>query len=57
MLGLGLEGWVPTQNYEVVVALCKQMKEVALMEVTLEEEWAEIRMHRPWDNMDKQIYM
>jgi len=48
MLGLGPEGWVPTQDYEEAVALCKQMKEEAL---------AEILAHWPWDAMDEGKYM
>ncbi|OCB90939.1 hypothetical protein A7U60_g1850 [Sanghuangporus baumii] len=57
MLGLGPEGWVPTQHYEEAVALCKQMKEEALTEVTSEEERAEIMTHWPWDDMDEGKYM
>ena len=56
MLGLGPEGWVPTQDYEEAVALCKQMKEEALMEATSEEEQAEMA-HWPWDDMDEGKYM
>ncbi|KAL5523379.1 hypothetical protein ACEPAF_1646 [Sanghuangporus sanghuang] len=57
MLGLGPEGWVPTQHYEEAVALCKQMKEEALTEVTSEEDRAEIMAHWPWDDMDEGKYM
>ena len=56
MLGLGPEGWVPTQDYEEAVALCKQMKEEALTEATSEEERAEMA-HWPWDDMDEGKYM
>ena len=56
ILGLGPEGWVPTQDYEEAVALCKQMKEEALMEATSEEERAEMA-HWPWDDMDEGKYM
>jgi hypothetical protein len=45
MLGLGPEGWVPTQDYKEAVALCKQMKEEALTEAPSEEERAEIIVH------------
>ena len=55
MLGLGPEGWVPTQHYEAV-ALCKHAKE-GLIGVTSEEERAEIMAHWPWDNMDEGKYM
>jgi hypothetical protein len=57
MLGLGPEGWVPTQHYEEAVALCRQMKEEALTEATSEEERAEIMAHWPWDDMDEGKYM
>ena len=57
MLGLGPEGWVPTQHYEEAVALCKQTKEEALTEATSEEERAEIMAHWPWDDMDEGKYM
>ena len=57
MLGLGPEGWVPPQDYEEAVALCKQMKEEALMEAKSEEERAEILGHWPWDDMDEGKYM
>ncbi|KAH7884287.1 protein kinase subdomain-containing protein PKL/CAK/Fmp29 [Phlebopus sp. FC_14] len=52
MLGLGPEGWVPTQHYEEAVALSKQMKEKGLA-----EERAEIMGHWPWDDMDEGKYM
>jgi hypothetical protein len=57
MLGLGPEGWVPTQDYKETVALCKQMKEEALTEATSEEERAEIMVHWPWDDMCEAKYM
>ncbi|KAH9984925.1 hypothetical protein BJV77DRAFT_1062084 [Russula vinacea] len=57
MLGLGPEGWVPTQDYKETVALCKQMKEEALTEATSEEERAEIMVHWPWDDMYEGKYM
>jgi hypothetical protein len=57
MLGLGPEGWVPTQDYKAAVALSKQMKEAALTEATSEEERAEIMGHWPWDDMDEGKYM
>jgi hypothetical protein len=56
MLGLGPEGWVPTQDYKEAVALCKQMKEEALTEAESEEERVEIMMHWPWDDMDEEKY-
>lgn len=37
ILGLGSAGWVSTQDYKKAIALCKQMKERALMPATLEE--------------------
>ena len=57
MLGLGPEGWVPTQHYEEAVALSKQMKEAALAEARSAEERAEIMGHWPWDDMDEGKYM
>ena len=57
LFGLGPEGWVPTQDYEGAVALCKQMKEEALSEARSEEERAEILGHWPWDDMDEGEYM
>ena len=57
MLGLGPEGWVPTQYYEEAVALSKRMKEEGLAEAASEEERAEIMTHWPWDDMDEGKYM
>ena len=57
MLGLGPEGWVPTQHYEEAVALSKQMKEAVLAEARSAEERAEIMGHWPWDDMDEGKYM
>lgn len=57
MLGLGSEGWVPNQDYEEAVALCKQMKEKALTEAMSEEDRAEIMAHWFWDDMDEGKYM
>ena len=57
LLGLGPEGWVPTQNYEEAVALSKQMKEDGLADVTSEEEQEEIMEHWPWDDMDEGKHM
>lgn len=57
ILGLGTEGWVPTQDYEKAVALSKQMKEAALAETTPDEERAEIMAHWPWDDMDEGKYL
>jgi hypothetical protein len=57
VLDLGPEGWVPTQDYEGAVALCKHMKEQALTEATPAEERVEIMGHWPWDDMDKGKYM
>ena len=57
MLGLGPEGWVPTQHYEEAVALSKQMKEEALVEARSAEERAEIMGHWPWDDMDEGKYI
>jgi hypothetical protein len=48
MLDLGPEGWVPTQDYEGAVALCKHVKEQALTEATPAEERVEITVHWPW---------
>ena len=47
MLGLGPEGWVPTQDYEEAVVLCKHAKEAAVMGVTSEEERAGIMADWP----------
>lgn len=57
MLGLGPEGCMPTQDYKVAMAFCKQMKEAALTEAMLEEERVEIMVHWPWDDMDEGKYM
>jgi hypothetical protein len=57
ILGLGPEGWVPTQHYEESVALCKQVKEESLTEATSEEERAEIMTQWFWDDMDEGKYM
>ena len=57
MLGLGPEGWVPSQHYEEAVALCKHTKEEALTGAASEEDRAEIMAHWPWDDMDEGKYM
>ena len=57
MLGLGPEGWVPTQDYKEAMARCKRMKEEALTGATSEEDRAEIMEHWPWDNMDEGKYV
>ena len=57
ILGLGPEGWVPTQDYKKAMALCKEMKEEALTEATSEEGWAGIMAHWPWDDMDEEKYL
>ena len=57
MLGLGPEGWVPAQDYEGAVAICKQMKEQGLMQIESEKERADILGHWPWDDMDEEKYM
>jgi hypothetical protein len=57
LLGVGPEGWAPTQRYEEAVALCKQLKEDGLTEATSREERVETMDHWPWDDMDKGKYM
>lgn len=57
MVGLGEEGWVPTEDYEDAVAFFKGRKEAALAGANSAEERAEIMGHWPWDNMDEEKYM
>jgi len=56
MFSLRPEGWVPIQDYKAAVILCKQMKVIALIEATSEEEQVEIMVHWPWDDMDEGKY-
>lgn len=56
VIGLGSEGWVPTQHYEGAMELSKQMKVDALAATTSAEEHAEILGHWPWDDMDEEKY-
>ena len=57
MVGLGEEGWVPTEDYEDAVAFFEKMKEEALAGAKSAEERAEIMGHWPWDDMDEEKYM
>ncbi|KAF7370219.1 Protein kinase subdomain-containing protein PKL CAK Fmp29 [Mycena sanguinolenta] len=57
MLGYGLDGWVPVENYEEVMAQIKNMKETALVETESEEVRAEIEAHWPFDDIDEEEYM
>ncbi|KAI0048823.1 hypothetical protein FA95DRAFT_1490296, partial [Auriscalpium vulgare] len=56
MTGYGPEGWVPTERYELVLTLCKQLKDHALSSDLSAEEWAEVAAHWPFDNMDEEKY-
>ncbi|KAG6824493.1 hypothetical protein H0H92_006704 [Tricholoma furcatifolium] len=57
LLGVGSEGWVPTDHYEKAVALSKQFQEEALTYAVSESERMEIAEHWPWDDMDEEAYM
>lgn len=57
MIGLGGEGWVPTEHYEAAASLCKQLKENAFAAAESAEERAEIEGHWPFDDMDEEKYM
>ncbi|PSR75399.1 hypothetical protein PHLCEN_2v9157 [Hermanssonia centrifuga] len=57
MVGLGEEGWVPTEDYEDAVAFFKKSKEEGLADCKSAEERAEIMGHWPWDDMDEEKYM
>jgi hypothetical protein len=56
MIGLGLEGWVPTEHYEEAMTRRKQLKEDTLAAARSAEERAEIAA--PWllDDMDEEKY-
>jgi len=45
MIGLGPEGWVPTEHYEEAMTRSKQLKEDAWAAATSAEERAEIAAH------------
>ena len=55
MLGVGLDGWMPSERYEEVMAGSKLFKERVLAEVT-SEELAQITAHWPFDDMDESKY-
>ncbi|TFK46517.1 protein kinase subdomain-containing protein PKL/CAK/Fmp29 [Heliocybe sulcata] len=57
LLGLAPEGWMPIEESEAKVALCKQMKEIAVIEAMPEEERVELMGHWPWDDMDEGKHM
>ncbi|EIW76253.1 hypothetical protein CONPUDRAFT_139669 [Coniophora puteana RWD-64-598 SS2] len=57
MVGLGEEGWVPTEDYEDAVTFFKERKEEGLARAKSAEERAEIIGHWPWDDMDEEKYM
>ena len=51
MVGLGEEGWVPTEDYEDAMAFFEGRKEEALVYSKSAEDRAEILSHCPWDDM------
>ena len=57
MVGVGEDGWVPTEDYEDAVAFFKKKKEEALADAKSAEERAEIMGHWPWGDMDEVKYM
>ena len=56
-LGMGVEGWVPIQNYEGVMACSKEMKTNALDGVDTAKEREETMNNWPFDDMDEEKYM
>jgi hypothetical protein len=56
VIGFGLEGWVPVEHYEEVMAVSKNLKD-GLAAAESEEEWARIAPHWPLDDMDEEEYM
>ncbi|RDX44619.1 protein kinase subdomain-containing protein PKL/CAK/Fmp29 [Lentinus brumalis] len=57
MLGVGPEGWMPTEHYEEAVTRTRQLKEEALAAAETAEERAEVATHWPFDDMDEEKYM
>ncbi|PPQ83049.1 hypothetical protein CVT24_011988, partial [Panaeolus cyanescens] len=55
--GVGVDGWVPAEDYESTMAFFKDVKEKALATAESEEECEEINDHWPWDDMDEEAYM
>ena len=55
IIGVGSEGWVPTERYEKAMMHNKQLKEV-LAAAESAEERAEIAAHWPFDDMDEEKY-
>ncbi len=56
IIGVGSEGWVPTERYEKAMMHSKQLKKDALAAAESAEERAEIAAHWPLDDMDEEKY-
>ncbi len=56
-LGVGPEGWMPTEHYEEAVTRTRQLKEEALAAAETADERAEVATHWPFDDMDEEKYM
>jgi hypothetical protein len=54
IVGFGSEGWVPKDHYERAMARSKKLKEEILAETRSAEEWAEVEVHWPFDDMDEE---
>ena len=57
IVGCGVAGWVPTENYEGAMACSKKLKEEALEAAESEREQAETMVHWIFDDMDETKYM
>ena len=57
IVGCGVAGWVPAENYEEAMGRSKKLKEEALEAAESESERAEIMAHWIFDDMDETKYM
>lgn len=57
MLGLGPEGWVPSNNYEAAKGAIARMKEMCQQEAKTESERVAIRDHWVYDDFDEEEYL
>lgn len=57
MFGLGPEGWVSNENYDVVMEAIGEMKQMCLEQAESEAERNVIRNHWVYDDMDEDEYL
>ena len=57
LVGVGSEGWVPTEQYADARRRERQLKEDTLLEAESEEERRQIRDHWIFDDFDEEMYL